>query len=346
MEEHIIFLTELVGKFKDFDHKKQFNLLIKTGCGRRETLHSNLIVDFLNFNPKYLELFLKEIDVPGFNDYPNTKIYRELPSNGFIDIYILNHNLNKAIIIENKVDDPGKYGQLQKYYDEIEKKYPNNVTAFYLTKYGNLPPKDDDCQLKECLSYEKHIVGWLEECIKYTTEPSNHRIKESLEIYVELVRDVIKRDKYMEKVFDYLKKNENSMSMAIDIYNTLNGRNFFEDIYIQDRVKGIFSTHLENTGLTNKWEPSGDGYQLDLSEEDDEGNIIGTFYLFPREIYADFSDNLPNQDKLVTGSHIVGNNLSDDRLKAILTNNTDVIHEYFDNCVSQMREKIFNYHGV
>jgi hypothetical protein len=306
-----------------------------------------LIVDFLNFNPKYLDLFLKEIAVTGFNDSQTTKIYRELPSNGFIDIYILDKNQNKAIIIENKVDDPGKFGQLQKYYEEIEKKYPKQVTAFYLTKYGNLPLKDADCQFKKCLSYEKHIVGWLEECIKYTTEPSDHRIKESLEIYVELVRDVINRDKYMEKVFDYLRGNDNSMSMAIDIYRTLNGRNFFQDHGIRKYIKELFEKFLENTGLTiNKWYSCDDGYRLDLSEEDDEDNVIGTFFLFPREVYADFSDEIPIQDKLVPGSHIVGNNLSDDRLKAILTNNTDVIHEYFDNCVSQMREKINNYHGV
>lgn len=339
MEEYIIFLTELVEKFKGFDHKQQFNLLIKTGCGRRETLHSNLIVDFLNFNPKYLELFLKEIDVTGFNDYRNTKVYRELPTNGFIDIYILNQNQNKAIIIENKVDDPGKSGQLQKYYDEIEKKYPNNVTAFYLTKYGNLPPNDADCK-RDCLSYEKHIVGWLEECIK-KTDPSDHRIKESLEIYVELVRDVINRDKYMEKVFDYLRGNDNSMSMAIDIYRTLNGRNFFQDEKIREEIKELFENYIdyikcENTGWMEQ--EIGD-YELTLKDE--FGTPIGAFLIYPTEIYAEFPgpERIPNTKKLVPGSHIVGNNLSDDRLKAILTNKTDVIHEYLNNCISQMREK-------
>lgn len=291
-----------------------------------------MIVDFLNFNPKYLDLFLKEIAVSGFNDYRNTKVYRELPTNGFIDIYILNQNQNKAIIIENKVDDPGKSGQLQKYYDEIEKKYPNNVTAFYLTKYGNLPPKDADCK-RDCLSYEKHIVGWLEECIK-KTDPSDHRIKESLEIYVELVRDVINRDKYMEKVFDYLKENENKMSMAIDIYNTLNGRNFFEDRVIQQRIEQMFSDYFDSNGFAHcDWgdTPKKDGREFGLTENDGSEREIGAFYLFPKEIYAQFPD-----ESEVPDSGIPGNNLSNDVLKAILTHNEDEVYSYLTKCITEM----------
>lgn len=326
MEEYKIFLNELEIKFKDFDHKKQFNLLIKTGCGRRETLHSNLIVDFLNFNPKYLDLFLKEIGVSGFNDSHNTKVYRELPTNGSIDIYILNKNQNKAIIIENKVDDPGKSGQLQKYHEEIEKKYPKQVTAFYLTKYGNLPQNDSNCEFP-CLSYEKHIVGWLEECIEKTNEPSDHRIKESLEIYVELVRDVINRDKYMEKVFEYLRSDDKSMSMAIDIYRTLNGRNFFHDHGIRKYIKELFESYIDDIGCENSgWN---DGYELELFDK--TKSSLGVFYLFPNEIYAQFPD-----ESEVPDSGIPGNNLSNDVLKAILTHNEDEVYSYLTKCIREM----------
>jgi len=327
MEEYTKFFTEFEKKFKDFDHKKKFNLLIKTGLGRRETLHSNLITDFLNLNPNYLELFLKEIKVSGFYAKDKIKIYRELPIKGFIDIYIVNKHQNKAIIIENKVDDHGKSGQLKKYYDELVKKYPKGVTAFYLTKYGNLPPNDADCEFNDCLSYEKNIVGWLEECIKIT---SDHRIKESLEIYVELVRNVINRDKYMEKVFEYLKDNANKMSLAIDIYKTLNGRNFFQDEDFLKDIKKQFEKSLEEIGYENEgWHVVPNGYELELLDVAE--NPIGYFYLVPSEIYAEFPDESP-----VPYSVIAGNNLSNDTLKALLTNNVEEVYSYLRKCVSEM----------
>lgn len=341
MEEYKIFLTELEKKFKDFDHKQQFNLLIKTGCGRRETLHSNLIVDFLNLKKIYLDQFLRQINLPDFFESKHVITNRELPVSGRIDISM--HDDKKLIIIENKVDDPGKSGQLQKYCDGLKEKY--NVTAFYLTKYGNLPPKDADCK-RDCLSYEKHIVGWLEECIKNTTESSDHRIKESLEIYVELVRNIINRDKYMEKVFDYLKENEDKMSMAIDIYRTLNGRNFFQDHGIHKHIKELFEKFLEDNEFEyDKWSDIEDK-GLELALYDEFRIPIGAFFLYPTEIYAEFPDRIPNTKELVPGSHVVGNNLSDDRLKAILTNKTDVINEYLNDCISKMREKINNHHDV
>lgn len=341
MEIHQTFFKEFKIKFENFNHKRQFNLLISSGYGRRETLHSNLIFNFLNANSLYLELFLKVIGVQSF-DCSNALLFRELPANGYIDILIINERQCKAIIIENKIDDPGKAGQLQKYIDEIQRKYKNGVEAFYLTKYGKTPLNDYDCKHKKCLSYDEHIINWLEECIKLSSDLGDGRLRESLEIYLELVRTVINRDKYMEKVYDFLKEDNSKMSMAIDIYNSLNGRRFFDDQSIRNKIENTFSEYLENIGFEGcDWcdvKEDGEvvGKEFALIEK---GIEIGSFFFDSNEIYAEFS----NSNESVRDSCISGSILSDNRLKALLTNsNIEVVRDFIDNCISQMREKIIN----
>src|SRR3989339_239505 len=330
MEEYTILFTELENQLKDLDNKKKFNLLINTGLGRSEKLHSNLISDFLKLNKKYFELFLEQIGLePGFIEFNDAKIYRELPAGGYVDIFI--RDKNKIIIIENKVDDRGKSGQLQKYCEALQKEF-DDITPYYLTKYGELPPNDRDC-IHPCLSYEKDIVKWMEKSITETTDPANNRIKVSLEIYVELVRNVINRDKYMEEVLDYLKKDPKKMSLAIDIYKTLNGRNFFEDTEIRERFKTMFKDYLDDNEIEcNEWYPiKNNGFQLDLKYD---GNPIGGFSFYPlnnKEIYAEFPD-----ERGVPESTINGSDLSNETLKALLINDKEKVTSYIAKCVEAM----------
>ncbi len=330
MEEYTILFSELENQFKDFDRQRKFNLLINTGLGRVEKLHSNLIADLLKLNKKYFELFLEQIGLaPDFIEFKDAKIYRELPAGGYVDIFILDKN--KTIIIENKVDDQGKSGQLQKYCDALQGEF-SIIEPFYLTKYGELPPKDRGCKYK-CLSYEKDIVHWLEKCIKETTNPTDNRIKVSLEIYVELVRNIINRDKYMEEVFDYLKKDKNKMSLAIDVYNTLNGRNFFEDTEIRERFKSMFEDYFNDNEMPFDWneiENNKNNNEISLFYED-KNNPIGDFYFDLTEIYAQFPDNAE-----VPESHIIGRDLSNETLKALLTNDKEKVNSYIAKCVDAM----------
>ena len=332
MEEYTILFTELENQLKDLDNQKKFNLLINTGLGRSEKLHSNLISDFLKLNKRYLELFLEQIGLePGFIEFNDAKISRELPAGGFVDIFI--RDKNKIVIIENKVDDRGKSGQLHKYCEALQKEF-DDITPYYLTKYGELPPNDRDCKYK-CLSYEKDIVKWLEKCIKETTNPADNRIKVSLEIYVELVRNVINRDKYMEEVLDYLKKDPKKMSLAINIYKTLNGRNFFEDTEFCEKIKKMFIECLDRNviGHNNKWdEVDKNGRYLDLEYD---RKPIGGFYFYPlnnKEIYAEFPDG-----KEVPESTINGSDLSNETLRALLINDEEKVNSYIAKCVEAMK---------
>lgn len=334
MNDYAIFFTELENQLKGLDKQEKFNLLIKTGHGRSEKLHSNLISDFLKLNKRYFGLFLEQIGLePDFIEFKDAKIYRELPAGGRVDIFI--RDKNKIIIIENKVDDHGKSGQLQKYCEALKLEFDEKHThPFYLTKYGELPPNDRDCEHK-CLSYEKDIVKWLEKCIKETTDPTDNRIKVSLEIYVELVRNVINRDKYMEEVFDYLRNDKEKMSLAIDIYKTLNGRNFFEDTVIRDRFKKMFKDCYDDCIEDNsieftEWiDNPKNGSILEVYVGDE--NPIGEFYFHFNEIYA----QLPNENE-IPESHIIGRDLSNETLKALLINDTEKVYSYITKCVDAM----------
>lgn len=343
MNDYAIFFTELENQLKGLDKQEKFNLLIKTGHGRSEKLHSNLISDFLKLNKRYFGLFLEQIGLePDFIEFKDAKIYRELPAGGRVDIFI--RDKKKIIIIENKVDDHGKSGQLQKYCEALKLEFDETHThPFYLTKYGELPPNDRDCEHK-CLSYEKDIVKWLEKCIKETTDPTDNRIKVSLEIYVELVRNVINRDKYMEEVFDYLRNDEKKMSLAIDIYKTLNGRNFFEDTDIRDRIIEMFIKCLENNNIEYQgwYNCDNNGLQLDILgilDNDEENKIIGSFFFYPsnnKEIYAEFSNEDPKFSETVPDSTISGNDLSNETLKAFLINEDEKVCSYITKCVDAM----------
>lgn len=335
MEEYTFLFTELETQLKDIDNQKKFNLLINTGLGRSEKLHSNLISDFLKLNKKYFDLFLEQIGLePGFIEFNDAKIYRELPAGGYVDIFI--RYKNKIIIIENKVDDRGKSGQLQKYCESLQEEFGNRIAPYYLTKYGELPPKDRDCDYK-CLSYEKDIVKWLEKCIKETTIPTDNRIKVSLEIYVELVRNIINRDKYMEEVLDYLKKDPKKMSLAIDIYKTLNGRNFFEDPIIFGQIQKRLLEGFKEIPLdlkeTDWWQVKYKDREWGVTINDENEVDIGVFYFTSKAISAETTNG-----EEIKSAQIIGNELLNENLQALLSDDKEKINIYLYRCIQEMRD--------
>lgn len=351
MENLTKLFEEITEIRKEAKRKEEFNPFITIGMNNKEIMHSKFISFMLdpkanhNKGKAFLNLFLQEIPIAlTLTKTPVVCTEKGIKNNRRIDI-VIEHSRD-VIIIENKFWAVDQDKQLEDYYSHYLNLKFDNIHVLYLTPYGKSPShgsagENFKMEMVKCISYEKHILGWLKRCSKITEDEF---LKGSIEKYAELVEKVINRDKYMEKVFEYMKEDENKMSMAIDVYNSLNGRNFFEDKVIQHRIEQMFSDYLENSKCYSyDWVDTNNGRELCLTENDSSNREIGAFYLYPKEIYAEFfSDKILIQDKLVAGSHIVGNNLSDDRLKAILTNKTDVIHEYLENCISQMREKTIN----
>ena len=185
-------------KLRKYEHGETFNVFEVLRLQRNEVrLHSSLIAALLAPNgphglkTKSLECFLRVIDAEGIlDDLSTVKAEREMyigpiskkgDDGGRMDIVLMDKHEN-AIVIENKIDAKDQPKQLLR-YDNYCKKHFNNYRIYYLTKWG------DDCSDESCggreirhtnISYDKHILTWLEECIKLSEDirPVNETIKQ------------------------------------------------------------------------------------------------------------------------------------------------------------------------
>ena len=166
---------------------EDFNVFEILGVERREVRHSAMLANLLN--PKgshrqgavFLEHFLnleplRLANSSGYGKLYDFQVITEAATNandGRIDISLKNKGY--AIIIENKIDAEDGVGQLNKYYwDAIKEDFaPEKIKLIYLTPSGELPSENSlagqkplDLDSVICISYEKHIVKWLEDCLK------------------------------------------------------------------------------------------------------------------------------------------------------------------------------------
>ena len=166
---------------------EDFNVFEVLGVERREVRHSAFLANLLN--PKgshrqgavFLEHFLnleplRLANSSGYGKLYDFQVITEAATNandGRIDISLKNKGY--AIIIENKIDAEDGVGQLNKYYwDAIKEDFaPEKIKLIYLTPSGELPSENSlagqkplDLDSVICISYEKHIVKWLEDCLK------------------------------------------------------------------------------------------------------------------------------------------------------------------------------------
>jgi len=222
-------ISKLRDQFKD---KGEFNALHSIGFRHQEVMHSKFIATL--FDPKaqhgkktqFLKLFLTQIGILDFNT-DNVIISTEKRADKrSIDISI--ENGNTIIIIENKVWAADQICQLEDYYNFCIKG-GKKVEVVYLTPYGHSPSKESlgatlQKEHVRCVSYEKSLIPWIEKCEELT----DGRLKHSLQMYCEVLRVLINRDKYMNEIFNYLKDKE-KLKLAIDINSALQGRNYIKE---------------------------------------------------------------------------------------------------------------------
>ena len=168
---------------------EDFNVFEILGVERREVRHSAFLANLLN--PKgshrqgavFLEHFLnleplRLADSSGYGKLYDFQVITEAATNandGRIDISLKNEGY-ACIIIENKIDAEDGDGQLNKYYWDArcdEGFAKEQIKLIYLTLDGEPPskkslagqkPLDPDSVVR--ISYEDHIVEWLEDCLK------------------------------------------------------------------------------------------------------------------------------------------------------------------------------------
>ena len=192
---------------------KNFNVFSVPGFGYNELDHSAFLANLLNPEGThsqgvvFLRYFLKQLDPLDCENLEDFKVTPEAYVGVYGRIDILLEKDDACIIIENKINDEERKiyaehqaGQLNRYYMYAKEKFTDDqIKLIYLTPNGRRPSEDSlrgedgqkplDVGRVICMSYESHIVKWLEECIKKVVEIDP--IREVLLQYQMLVKEPI-----------------------------------------------------------------------------------------------------------------------------------------------------------
>lgn len=204
------------------------------------TTHSRMISDLLNpegwhgMGSLFLELFLESVEMekPATFDYVRCTtesnygpIDAENLTGGSLDILL--EGLGKPIVIENKIFAGDQENQLLRYYNQLNK----DCDLFYLTLFGKEPSKEStgglDLNIKT-ISYNKHILEWLENCHHLSID--RPLLRETLKQYINSVKTLTGQsmnDEKNKEIFSKIEKNKESLA----------------DLYIQ--LKSFANNHLD-----------------------------------------------------------------------------------------------------
>lgn len=343
MDEKNSQLENLLKKFDELktEHAKEdvFNAFQIFRLNDKEVMHSRFIKSLLNpneihgYKDDFLKLFLKRINIEDFNtDGVTTECEKNTHNNRYIDIAIENKNSRQMIIIENKIWAGDLDNQLLDYYEYGLNLYENkseNIFMIYLTPYGKQYGNNSFPREKEqpkngikCISYEKDLLEWLEACLKHING-NNSRLQTCIEMYIELIRKTINRDKYMEEILKHLVDNPSQIEVAIDVVKALQGRNFLEN--------NSYSRSLMLNNLNEALEDES------VREEQDNQNV---FYLDNQLNITVASDCIYGEkgssNTIKTDLEIMGNDLNNKYLVALLTNNQDLIQDWITKTLNYL----------
>ena len=341
MEEFEKLFTEINNLKEKHKEDDLFNGFVSFGIGANETKHSRFIGMLLNpkgshkQKDKFLRLFLKQLEITDFA-FENINIECEKQAKRRrIDIAIWNKT--HFIVIENKFWARDQNNQLRDYYNfalNCSKNIEENVLILYLTPYGSKPsmnsysigeladslnPLQNDKVI--CISYQKHILNWLEVCIDSLNSSDNIRLKTSLEMYVELIRNIINRDKYMIEIMNNLKSNSQNMELAIDIVKSFQGVNFLDDEYFGQSIVDQIIKLANNYGCEVNDEADGVwvcGKSWYIIELNKNNNIVGTICFDSGQIYAE-----KNMNKRECFNIFSCNDINNTTLRSLLIKNKD-----------------------
>ena len=216
-----------------------FNIFSILNVERDEVhTHSAMLSELLN--PKgshgqsdaFLKLFLKDVvhkedlntqAAEILTEFSIGSISEDETSGGRIDLAI--QFPDYLILIENKIDAGDQANQLLRYNNyakETKKKYK----LLYLSKDGHEPSEYSTGTKKEnrywyCISYSKHIKGWLEDCQSVANCPSN--VRETIGQYIHLIEKLTGQENYfMEKeLIDLIDLMEANLEAAIAVSDNM-----------------------------------------------------------------------------------------------------------------------------
>ena len=220
-------LNAVKAKIDIYDKHKElsgenFNIFSIMSMNNDEVFtHSAIIAEFFNpkgthgLGSKPLELFLTQIDDPNFNfNCENAicikeefigKINEDNTEGGRLDIVVKNTS-GELFVIENKIYAFEQKNQLLRY----KNKYPH-AKLFYLTLFGDKSRQEienENNKIYTSISYEKHILEWLEECVKIAYDKP--MVREVLNQYIYLIKKLTKQttnNQMKTEIIDLIKTN-------------------------------------------------------------------------------------------------------------------------------------------
>jgi len=247
--ENLLEKTQIIrNKYDDLAEYtgENFNVFKILRLDKKELMHSAFIANLLNTKGNhgqkdiFLKLFINEIKAQFseneaksffFTDFNTSKSFckeeeyigrvdYELGLGGRIDIIVKSGH--QQILIENKIGAGDQEAQLFRYYNHYKES-----PIIYLTPFGDEPSEGSKGQLENtkdfiCISYEIHIVNWIEQCIK---EIANKPIiRETLNQYLHLVKQITNQstnDKMEKELKQLIINNKEEVKTILDAHNSL-----------------------------------------------------------------------------------------------------------------------------
>ena len=254
-------LSHLAEKFETNLKKRNvdvgFNLFsIISDVYYRENLHSDILTAFLDPNgkhqekDKFLRAFLeflqkRQVKIQASN-YLNAHVLRE---EGRIDILIADEKSQRAIIVENKINDaPDMLRQLPRYLEHVKSMNYSCDAIIYLRLNGNSGPDttrwtaDDRSQVMPILhvvcayddSENDLLNGWILKCKSLAINPeAQHILRQYGDIIKKLGGNIMNKP-IMEEFYKVICEG-NNLKTALSLKAML-------DDLVQFRVEKIITT--------------------------------------------------------------------------------------------------------
>jgi hypothetical protein len=207
----------------------RFNMFQVCGVNHYENTHSAIIAEFLNPNgthglkSKLLECFIETLGeyftINTFNCEKSRVRTEHSTEEGRIDI-LLEDNLNKAIIIENKIYANDQPEQLKR-YNRYAQTYKNGYQILYLTLFGdNASEQSGEGISYLSISYKENIINWLEKCVAIASRYPI--VRETIIQYINHLKQLTNQDmdtKNKDEITEVLSRIENLRAAQVIFKN-------------------------------------------------------------------------------------------------------------------------------
>ncbi|AMC92776.1 hypothetical protein AOC36_01875 [Erysipelothrix larvae] len=265
-QAHYETIKEVLDKFTKVHKEKEeilvnlpFNMLEALGIERNEVRITQLIYSLISpgkskYHKEFLMLFLKNVlgCSDCYDDHVKYKVRREVTINrteatstGRIDLLIVKESSNNSLLnlmpIEVKIDakdQPEQCSRYLKYVDSLMKQKSITDTKpsklYYLTIDGRSPSANAFENMKVdkprvvAISFRKHILKWLDECLKLINNQvgnqdinSDEQIASAIKSFKGTIENMTKKNKPNDSILQMLKDNQEYLPAMFEIRDFL-----------------------------------------------------------------------------------------------------------------------------